>query len=64
MSEQMIREQQTPKYQVKLKTGMVLSALFESRFSAEQFLLALPVEQRIIAEIVPVTTEGQQILFG
>lgn len=62
--EPMIREQEIQKYTIRLQTGALLPVVFESRFLAEQHMLVLPAEQRAIAEIISITQDGKQVLFG
>jgi hypothetical protein len=44
--------------------GRVVAINLPSRQLAEATLLQLPPEQRMLAEIVPVTNDGKQVLFG
>lgn len=56
-------ETEQPKYVIKVN-GRTVSVPFPSKFLAEQHLGNLPKDQQAIAEIVPVTAGGQEILFG
>lgn len=58
----LINEQEQLKYAIKIN-GKVVSILFTSKMLAEQHLNNLPQEQQMIAEVVPVTKDGRQILF-
>lgn len=58
----LISEEQTVKYQVKLK-GQVLTEA-PSQVLAEQFIMTLAKEQQSEAIVVPVTEGGQQVLLG
>lgn len=44
--------------------GQTLFTNLPSRQLAEAQLLILPQEQRALAEIVPITSGGKQVLFG
>lgn len=58
----LIRENSEMKYQVLLN-GQILTETL-TPFAAEQFVSALLPEQRALAKIIPVTSEGKQVLFG
>jgi hypothetical protein len=58
----LISEEETVKYQVKLN-GQILNEA-PSKLLAEQFITTLAKEQQQQAVIVPVTESGQQVLFG
>jgi len=51
------------KYVVKIN-GQVLSPTYPSRQLAESFVFQLSSDKQAIAEIVSVTGDGKQILFG
>lgn len=51
------------KYVVKVQ-GRVVSAPQASRNLAEAFILNLPVDQRSLAEVVPVSDQGKELLLG
>lgn len=59
----LINEQEQVKYVIKVN-GKVVSIPFTSKMLAEQHINNLPQDQQIIAEVVPVTEDGRQILFG
>lgn len=44
--------------------GQIVHANIPSRQLAEATLFQLPLDQRAVAEIVPVTSTGQTVLFG
>lgn len=50
-------------YVVKLN-GMVASSKYPTRFLAEQHLVNLPAESRLIAEVVTVDKFGKELLLG
>lgn len=56
-------DNEQPKYVIKVG-GKVVSVQFPSKFLAEQHIGNLPKDQQAFAVIVPVTTGGQEILFG
>ena len=58
----MIKETQQTKYVVKVR-GVAVSAPQPSQQLAEAVLSALPPDQRLMATIVPVTTDGKEMLF-
>ena len=58
----LISEEQTVKYQVKLN-GQVLTEA-PSEALAQQFIMSLGEEQRKQAVVVPITESGHQILLG
>lgn len=57
----LIKNDETVRYCVKLD-GSILSE-HSDKMLAEHFLTTLLPEQRLKAEIVPITKNGQQILF-
>lgn len=59
----MLSEVDETKFVVKVN-GRVVSDTFASRMLAEQAVANLPKDQQPIAEIVPVTSGGQEILLG
>jgi hypothetical protein len=50
-------------YVIKVN-GVPVSAPFGDKMLAEMAKNNLPEEQRMIAEVVPITTDGKQILLG
>lgn len=50
-------------YVIKVN-GIPVSAPFGDKMLAEMARNNLPEEQRMIAEVVPVTSDGKQILLG
>lgn len=44
--------------------GHVIAPNLPSKTIAEQVVYALPVDQRALAEIVPMTADGRSILLG
>ena len=61
--EQMLHEVEETKYVIKVN-GRIVSIPFSSRMVAQQNVGNLPQEQQIIAEVVAVTPEGKELLFG
>ena len=59
----LINEQEQVRYVIKVN-GQTVSVPFATRPLAEAHLGNLPQDQQIIAEIVPVTEDNKQILFG
>ncbi len=59
----MLTEVNSTMYSVVVQ-GKVVAANIPSRTLAEATIFTLPADQRAIAEIVPVTSEGKQVLFG
>jgi len=51
-------------YYVVKVNGVPVSTTFTERMMAEMAKNNLPEEQKMIAEVVPVTTEGKQVLLG
>ncbi len=49
---------------VIMVNGVKISAPFADRLVAEMAMGNLPDEQKLIAEVMAVTTEGKQVLFG
>lgn len=47
-----------------LVNGSVVARNLPSHMIAENVVASLTTEQRAVAQIVPVTVSGQQILFG
>jgi hypothetical protein len=58
----MLKEDET-KYVVKVN-GVVVSPMYGSVRLAEDAIRLLTVEHQSIAEVVPVTVHGQEILLG
>lgn len=58
----MVEQTQSLKYRVVV-AGRTLNESFTQQL-AEQFIATLAPEQRALAEIVPVTNEGKQVLMG
>lgn len=63
MHHQMINEQPAVKFVVKVN-GVPISSPLPSQLLREQFVASLPTRQQQLAEIVPVTPDNKQILFG
>lgn len=61
--QQMLHEVDEVKYVVRVN-GVNVSIPFTSRMLAEQHIGNLPVDQQALAEVVPITTNGQQVLLG
>lgn len=59
----MLTEVDSTKFSVVVQ-GRVVSANIATRNLAEAVILTLPADQRSLAEIVPVTSDGKQVLFG
>lgn len=59
----MLTEVNSTMYSVIVQ-GRVVATNIPSRLLAEATIFQLPADQRAIAEIVPVTSEGKQVLFG
>lgn len=59
----LITEEEPTKFQV-LINGVPFGSPQPSRFLAESLLTNLTPDQRALAEIRPVTSTGQQVLFG
>jgi len=51
-------------YYVIKVNGVQVSTKFTERMMAEMAKNNLPDEQKMIAEVVPVTAEGNQVLLG
>ncbi len=60
---QMLHEVDEVKYVVRVK-GTIVSIQFASQMVAEQHIANLPLDQQMIAEVVPVTGTGQELLLG
>jgi hypothetical protein len=60
---QMLHEVDEVKYVVRVK-GTIVSIQFTSQAVAEQHIANLPLDQQMIAEVVPVTGAGQELLLG
>lgn len=59
----MLAEVQPTLFQVRV-AGRVIANNLPSRQLAEATIFTLPVDQRALAEIVPVTNDGRSILLG
>jgi len=59
----LLHEVDEVKYVVKVN-GVAVSIPFTSHFLAEQHISTLPMDQQPLAEVVPVTADGQQLLLG
>ncbi len=59
----MITEQEPSRFQVVIN-GVPFGAPQPTRFLAENLLVNLTPEQRLLAEIRPITLDGKQVLFG
>jgi len=59
----MLQEVDEIKYVVRVN-GVTVSIPFSSRMLAEQHVGNLPTEQQSLAEVVPVTPAGQELLLG
>lgn len=59
----MLTEVNSTMYSVVVQ-GRVVSTNIPSRTLAEATIFTLPPDQRAVAEIVPVTSDGKQVLFG
>lgn len=59
----MLTEVNSTMYSVTVQ-GRVIATNIPSRTLAEATLFTLPPDQRAVAEIVPVTGDGKQVLFG
>lgn len=59
----MLTEIESTQYVVKVN-GIPVSSPQPTLRLAEAILLALPAQQQVLAEIIPVTSGGQQILLG
>jgi len=44
--------------------GQEVTTRFNDRMMAEMAINNLPEEQKLLAEVVPVTTDGKQVLLG
>lgn len=51
-------------YYVVKVNGVEISTRFNERMMAEMAKNGLPEEQKMLAEVVPVTAEGKQVLLG
>ena len=63
MMNKMLSEVQEVKYVIKVD-GRVVSAQFASQQIAEANISSLSIEQQPLAEVVAVTTDGKELLFG
>jgi hypothetical protein len=44
--------------------GVIAIPNLPSRFVAENLIASLPADQRVLAEVVPMTSDGKTMLFG
>jgi len=51
-------------YYVIKVNGVAVSTTFAEKLVAEMAKNNLPEEQRLLAEVVPVTSDGKQVLLG
>jgi hypothetical protein len=56
-------EVNTVEYVLKIN-GVEVSGKFADKMACEMAKINLPEEQRMLAEVVPVTADGKQVLFG
>lgn len=62
--EQLLNDEvNTVQYVLKVN-GIPVSGNFNDKTACEMAKINLPEEQRMIAEVVLVTTDGKQVLFG
>ena len=61
--EQMLIDSEQVYYVIKVN-GNVVSQPFTERMVAEMQKSQMPAETQLLAEIVPVTSDGRQVLFG
>jgi len=59
----MLTEVSPTQFVVKVN-GSIVRGPLPSRHLAEAALMSLPSDQQTIAEIVPTTMDGKQVLFG
>lgn len=59
----MLTEIGTTLWAVRVQGRIVVTNLPSQRL-AENAVLSLPVEQRSLAEVIPVTPDGKTVLFG
>lgn len=62
--ENMIMDNTDAVYYVLKVNGVVVSGRFGQAMMAEMAKNNLPEEQRMLAEVVPVTEDGKQVLLG
>jgi len=60
----MITDDMDVVYYVVKVNGVAVSTRFTERMMAEMAKNNLPEEQKMLAEVVPVTTDGKQVLLG
>lgn len=60
----MITDDMNVVYYVVRVNGVEISTRFNERLMAEMAKNNLPKEQQMLAEVVPITTDGKQILLG
>lgn len=63
MNNQILTDQQVVYYVVRLN-GREISSRVETRAIAEMTLNQLPPETQALAEVVPITADGRQLLLG
>ena len=63
MEQQLNDQMNTVQYVLKVN-GVPVSGNFDDKTACEMAKLGLPEEQRMLAEVVIVTTDGKQVLFG
>ena len=63
MEDMLMNDANTIQYIIKIN-GVPVSAPFGDKMLAEQAKNNLPEEQRILAEVVPITNDGKQVLLG
>lgn len=61
--EQILTDNEQVKYVIKVN-GNIVSPAFADRMVAEMRKSELPPETQMVAEVVPVTEDGRQVLFG
>ena len=59
----MIKETEEVKYVIKVN-GQVVSIPYTSEFLAQQNIANLSPDQQMLAEVVAVTPDGKELLFG
>lgn len=63
MSQQLLNDDEQTYYVVKVN-GLTVTQPVSTKFLAEMEKSKLPPEARLIAEVVQVTSDGRQVLFG
>lgn len=54
----------TVMYYVLKVNGKTVSPPVADRYALEQYRVALPADQQVLAEVVTVTQQGQELLLG